>query len=102
MTEQEVIALKFRSHKGSAERLLPYIKAFPHILSPETSVETFIEELNEAAAKIDKYPSETLSGMRDMMPYITACPQFFKDGIGLEEFTEKLENAASKFYSYFH
>jgi hypothetical protein len=100
--EREEEEKKFRLHKQSAERLLPFIKACPHILRPETTIEMYVEELNEAATKIDKYLSETIAGMRDMLPYITACPQLFKPEIGIEEFVNKLEKAASKFNFYFH
>jgi hypothetical protein len=101
MTEEQKLGNNVKLQKWAADRLLMFIKVCPHILKSGMGAELFVEELNEAATKLNDEYKEIAGPMIDLLSFIRICPNIFKAEIGLEEFVKDLAKATSKFNLYF-
>jgi len=97
MNENKETGCSPLSRKWAVSKLLPFITACPHILRSETNVDLLIEELNNAAIKMNEYSVEILEAMDKLLPFISICSYLFKPEIGIEAFAEELGKVASKF-----
>ena len=98
MTEDK----KPKLQKWAVDMLTQFIAVCPHIIKTDTKIEKFIEELNNAAFKINECTENIVEAINDLLPIISIYPNFFKPEIGIEAFTDELIIAASKYNLYFH
>lgn len=89
------------SQKWAADRLLTFIKVCPHIIEHGIGIETFVDDLNKAATKLNEDFKDTAGPMIELLPLVTACPNIFKPGIGVEAFVKDLCMATTKYNLYF-
>ena len=81
-------------------RLLPFLKACPHVVKPGIGAETFIKELFEAVEILKVGEPMNMYKAHELLPFIATCPQIFQPEIGLKTFTEDLIKAHKIFAPY--